>query len=132
MKVGQFEVECHVGDTNEDNRLDKDGPEVIVPLPLEHSEHPHDVGLLRVVCHGVHGVVPNNVLHQLSVAEVCGPITGGTVLGDLNQHRDVLLWDSIDLKVEFLKMRMVTLTIPVAACCTLACQMDTSGGRSRS
>ena len=97
MKVGQFEVECHVGDTNEDNRLDKDCPEVIVPLSLKHSEHPDNIGLLGVVCHGVHGVVTNDVLHQLPVTQVCGPITGGAVLGDLNQHVDVLLGDSIDL-----------------------------------
>ena len=97
MKVGQFEVECHIGYTNEDNGLYKDGPEVIVPLSLKHSEHPDDVGLLGVVRHWVHGVVANDVLHQLPVAKVRGPITGGAVLGDLNQHRDVLLWDSIDL-----------------------------------
>ena len=70
---------------------------MIVPLPLEHSEHPHDVGLLGVVGHRVHGVVPDDVLHQLPVAEVRGAVTSGAVLGDLNQHCDVLLWDSIDL-----------------------------------
>ena len=53
LEIRNFEVERHVGHSNQYDWLEEHSPEMIGPLPLEDSEHPDDVRFLGVVGHGI-------------------------------------------------------------------------------
>lgn len=97
LKIRNFEVECHVGNTNQNDGLEEDSPEVIGPLPLKDGQDPDDVCFLRVVGHGVHDCVSYDVLHQLAAAEVLRTVAVCTLGWDLDQHLNVLLGHAVDL-----------------------------------
>ena len=52
---------------------------MIRPLSLEDRKYSDNIRLLSVVGHGVHDGVAYDVLHQLTAAEVLGPVTVGTL-----------------------------------------------------
>ena len=86
MKVRNFEVERHVGHSYEDDGLEEYSPEMISPLSLEDCKYSYNIRLLRVVGHGVHDGVPDDVLHQLAAPEVLGSVTVGTLNVIISRH----------------------------------------------
>ena len=120
----------HIGDSNEDDGLEEDSPEMIGPLPFENCEHPDYVCFLSVVCHGVHDCISYDVLHQLPAAKVLGPVTVTALGWDLNQHLDVLLGHAVHLIVNMIGELRCDRVLG-AACHTLECRTDTSTDQSR-